>query len=528
MTPWGARVCTLVGMLALAGSVSAAPQKPLIKPPPGREAPAPTPAPGERPADTPAPAPAVTPESPPPPVKVPAVPAVPAAPTAPAPTAPDAELALARTRVVELHVARIGQVLDECRLEGTLDGARAAALRAALPAALDRDVVASWHRPSPAELGFEVDGGFVVMEDGGVARVNGVIDIEGNVEEPVDDEARDVIVGAVAVGMRNGGDGVRDIAHSTLREWLSSEAWPALLAAHVTEDEAIAVQQALAARSTAVLQAEAAFLEARLARGLCLTDEERLALRGPLEEFVRSRPHDVVATHRLNDSSSGDEVKLLKSLAKQRVTEALPAARREALSCLQEGTRGPEDDLAVEIEHLVAVHQKGDRERELLRGFAQTLVERSVVRKKALPGRGILAPVSDLDKVDLWSKGLRGVLDLPDDTEFESLPSRLLTPVRVARAEFLLAVVDELACLGDEQRAAARVMLLELALLEANDKRSEAFNVAVAPRALGLRCDGRLELQRAQDDDSLSAEERAVVTRLHALLTPAQREVALR
>jgi hypothetical protein len=441
---------------------------------------------------------------------------------------PDAELALARTRVVELHVARIGQVLDECRLEGTLDGARAAALRAALTPALDRDVVASWHRPSPAELGIEVDGGFVVMEDGGVARVNGVIDIEGNVEEPVDDEARDAIVGAVAVGMRNGGEGVRDIAHSTLREWLGSEAWPALLATHVTPDEAVAVQTALTARSTAVIQTEAAFLEARFARGLCLTEEERLALRGPLEEFVRSRPHAVVATHRGNDSSSGDEVKLLKSLSKQRVMDNLSNARRGALNVLEDGTRSPEVDLAVEIEHLVTVHRKGDRERELLRGFAQTLVERSVVRKKVLPGRGILAPVSDLNGVDLWAKGLRGVLDLPDDTEFESLPSRLLTPVRVARAEFLLAVVDELACLGDEQRAAARVMLLELALLEANDKRSEAFNVAVAPRALGLRCDGRLELQRAQDDDSLSAEERAVVTRLHALLTPAQREVALR
>jgi hypothetical protein len=277
-----------------------------------------------------------------------------------------------------------------------------------------------------------------------------------------------------------------------------------------------------------VIRAEAAFLEARLARGLCLTDEERLALSGPLEAFVRSRPHDVVATPRSRASSVRDELGELLSLRKHQVTEALSQARREALSGLQKGARRTEDDLAVEIEHLVTLHRKGERERELLRGFAQTLIERSVVRKKALPGRGILAPVSDLDGVDLWSKGLRGVLELPDDAEFALLPSRLLAPVCDARADFLLAVLDELACLGAEQRVAARSILLEFTQLEANDMRSGDFNIAVAPLALGLRCDGRLQVHRAMDDDTLSAEQRALVTRLHALLTPAQREVALR
>lgn len=236
-------------------------------------------------------------------------------------------------------------------------------------------------------------------------------------------------------------------------------------------------------------------MDSKVARGLCLTPEERGKLGEVLERAADEQLEDgVVQTDNafvffVGGKQPGDP--FLGMMEDADLAEALEGPRRELFEqMVKTGYRSALLDYQLEIEFLLYGRDDCERERRLMRGGALAMTQRDGDEPQRMSAS--LFPTKSSTKDKFWDRLVAGVLGLGEGEELPALPSRSRDELMERRADYLLAILDERACFSSEQREGLLPLMREFVEAESTGRARGGDFELLLPASFGVSQEGLL------------------------------------
>jgi uncharacterized protein (DUF2267 family) len=279
------------------------------------------------------------------------------------------------------------------------------------------------------------------------------------------------------------------IVYEPFRNFLNSEEWLGVLRAELPESVLAVWLSNQAERTVRLEESLVSMLEARVSQALCLRPEEREEIRDALlragQEQLGKQLIGQVQNYWYGNEMPDPFRDLMESA---KLSESLSEARAKLLDELVRTGRTTYHDFCFEAEYWL--YGKGDHGvlRPLLYGSADALLRRSGRMPSQLTYAFEVSKGATNSKD--WEKILRGMLDLPDDEDFESVPIRNQEEYKMARATFFLNVIDQRTVFSKDQREALAPLLLEFVEKEVQSASRYSPLKPELPGTFGIAADG--------------------------------------
>ena len=315
----------------------------------------------------------------------------------------------------------------------------------------------------------------------------------------------------------------KPVLYEPFDSFLGSDVWSQVFQANLSEEAQSLWLERREERKSSVVTSLAHLLRAEVTRSYCIPEEEHadldpfttVAAQAQLEIGLIGETNSIIFNNKMPDP-------MFDRVSDARIEEGLSPARAELHRSIKQEGRSSYHDYCFEVEALLPGGADDERLRSLLYGCADAIAYRDGGTPQQLNYR--LATSGKTERDSYWERTLTGLLDLDEDFDFETLPSRSKAGVYAARTEFFLAVIDERAILSKDLKDSLRPLLKEFVVEEYSRESVYRPVKPQFPDSFGVAEDGTLGA-KGDAAQSLSTKQKSKVTALRDACSQQQRDV---